>query len=465
MDKIGPAGLAIALALGGQAQGQTPDPPAATPTAQTGRPAPPPTAKLDASARQAIVAQAAKALRDGYVEPEVSERAAARIEHALAAGAYDSLESPAAFAQRLTADLAEVTHDKHLRIAAPGSPPPTGAPTAPPPDSDSGVVRADRLAGDIGYLEVIGFPPPEAFKAAIDRSMQALSGTRALIIDMRRNGGGSPPGVAYLVSFFVPGAAPVHVMNMMWRIPGTTQYRTDPTFTSPTPTSYLGKPIYVLTSPRTFSGGEEFCYDMQALKLAVLVGETTGGGANPGMGRPLASGLTMFLPAGKGVSAVTGGNWEGVGVKPDIAAPTDQALKVALEKLGQTPKSSEIGELSQASLFQMREAPLPGTEAALRRMIESAAAGKPDFDMLAPGFADIVRSQASMLAPRIVALGPIQSIKFLGPGMMGDRFEVTYAKGAQIWSLVLTSDGKVGGALFGPAPPAAPAPTPSPAAR
>ena len=242
MDKIGPAALALALVLGGQAQAQTTAPPVPTSEPKPVR-ANPPAGRLDAAARRAIVAQVASALRSAYVEPEVGERAAARIEHALAAGDYDSLEAPAAFAARLTSELAEVTHDKHLRIVAPGNPPPPGAPTGPPPDNDSGVVRADRLADNVGYLEVIGFPPPETFKAAIDRAMQPLSGTRALIIDMRRNGGGSPEGVAYLVSFFVDGKTPVHVMNMVWRKPGTTQFRTDPTFTSPTPASFLGKPI------------------------------------------------------------------------------------------------------------------------------------------------------------------------------------------------------------------------------
>ena len=208
----------------------------------------------------------------------------------------------------------------------------------------------------------------------------------------------------------------------------------------------------MLTSPRTFSGGEEFCYDLQALKRAVLVGEVTGGGANPGMGQPLAAGLSMFLPTGKGISAVTNANWEGVGVKPDIAAPAGQALKVALEQLGQAPTSTEVSALSEASLFHPREAPITGSEAALRHMIETTAAGSPDYDQLEPGFANLVRSQISMIAPRIAALGPIQSVKFLGPGMMGDRFEVTFANGAQDWVVDLTPDGKVGGAMFGPAP-------------
>jgi Peptidase family S41/N-terminal domain of Peptidase_S41 in eukaryotic IRBP len=454
-------GMTPPAAAGPAAPGQLPAPAA---DAGPARPAPDPAAPFDAAARHAIVAEIAKAMRDDYVEPDVGARAAAAIEIASGAGAYDALDTRAAFAGRLTADLAAVAHDKHLAISDPGAAPP-GPPPQPPPASESGVVRADRLAGNIGYIEIVGFPPPVAFKAPLDRAMAALADTRALVINMRRNGGGHPLGVAYLVSFFVDGRTPVHIMDILWRKPGTSDYRTDHDFTTPTPTAYLGKPVYVLTSARTFSGGEEFCYDMQTLKRAVLVGETTGGGANPGGARQLGAGLVMFLPMGKGLSPITGANWEGVGVKPDIAVPADQALKVALEKLGEKPPSRDIAALSKASLFHLRATPLPGAEAALRRMIETTARGQPDYDQYGPGLAEAVRSQLPAVQARLAALGPIQSVTFRGPSMIGgDSFEVKFANGALFWSISLTPDGKIGGANFTPAPPPTPAhPKPAPA--
>jgi hypothetical protein len=429
MEIVRPSALVLAVALATAAQGQPPSPPHAPTPLATERPpvAGEETAALDAATRQAVVGEIAKAMRDEYVEPEVGARAAEKVEQALAAGEYDGLQ-PTAFALRLTSDLAAVAHDKHLRVTAPGSGPPPGAPTGPPPINDSGIVRADRLAGDIGYIEIIGFPPPADFKAALDRAMSALSHTRALIVDMRRNGGGSPQGVAYLVSYFVDAKTPVHVMDLLWRKPGSSAYQTGQTFTSPTPTTYVGKPVYVLTSARTFSGGEEFCYDMQTMKLATLVGETTGGGANPGGPRALGAGLTIFLPSGKARSPITGTTWEGVGVSPDVAVASGLALKAALEKLGQSPQQTEIDALSQGGVFHMRDVALPGTEAALRRMIESAARGSPDYDQMTPEFADVVRQQAANIRPMISALGPIQSVIFRGPGMgQGDRYEVRFA--------------------------------------
>jgi hypothetical protein len=132
-----------------------------------------------------------------------------------------------------------------------------------------------------------------------------------------------------------------------------------------------------------------------------------------------------------------------------------------LEKLGQAPASSDIAALSQASLFRVRTTPQPGAEAALRRMIEGTQRGRPDYDRLAPGFARIVRHQIATIQPLLATLGPIQSVTYRGPNMDGDRFEVTFAKGAQLWSLSLTPDGKVAGALFGPAPPPSPPPAAS----
>ena len=171
----------------------------------------------------------------------------------------------------------------------------------------------------------------------------------------------------------------------------------------------------------------------------------------------------MFMPSGKARSPVTGRSWEGVGVIPDVASPADQALKIALEKLGQTPRSGDIAVLTQASLFQPRTTASPGAEAALRHMIEGTASGQPDYGQLVPAFAEVVRSQLTSIQPLLAGLGPIQSVTFRGVNMGYDSFEVRFAKGAQVWSLSLTPDGKVGGALFGPAPPDPPSP-PAPSA-
>jgi hypothetical protein len=410
---------------------------------------------LSAMARAEVVAKAAEALRARYIFPEAGETAARRIEAQLAAGAYKDLEAQA-LAEKMTADLQSVTKDKHMRVSAPGpAAPPPGA-SGPPPASEGGFVRADRLPGNIGYVEVIGFPPPGAFKPAADRAMAALQDTRALIIDERRNGGGSPDAVAYLVSFFLdPSKPPLLINDFSNRVPGKNEFTTNQVYSVNTPISYLGKPIYVLTSAQTFSGGEEFAYDMQAFKLGTLVGEVTGGGANPGGTGPIGSGFTLFVPNGRPTNPVTKTNWEGVGVIPEFKTAREDALQVAMEKLGQKVAARDIETLSQARLFAPRSTPLPGTEAMLRKLLAQLIAGAPDYDMLSPELANATRQQLPRMQGQFAGLGSIKSVMFVAVGAQGgDTFDVEFEKGAQRWSLSLSADGtKIEGARFGPAPP------------
>lgn len=372
-------------------------------------------ATLDEATRSSVVTKAADVLRNRYIFPEIAEQAAAKIEAQLAAGAYKELAQPRAFADKLTADLQSVTKDKHMRVSASGpapAPPAGEAPRQPPPRSEGGIVRADRLAGNIGYIEVSGFPPPGAFKAPVDKAMAQLADTKALIVDIRRNGGGSPDSVAYLVSFFLDGAKPPMLINdFVNRTPNTKDFTTRQSFSVKTPTSYLGKPVYVLTSPRTFSGGEEFAYDMQSFKLGTLVGETTGGGANPGGVTSIGPQFGLFVPNGRPINPVTKTNWEGVGVVPDVATPVEDALKVALEKLGQKPAAKDIDALSQAKLFEPRSTQQPGTEAALRRTIDELARGEPNYALMTPSMADTTRNQLATLAGTVSSLGELKSIR------------------------------------------------------
>ena len=413
-------------------------------------------APLDDAGRSATVAKAADLLRNRYIFPETGEAAAKKLEERLAAGAYKDLGA-GDFAQRLTADLYEVAKDKHMRVSAAGvaSPPPTGgAPMGPPPASEGGIVRADKLAGNIGYIEISGFPPPAAFKPALDRAMAALKDTKALIVDVRRNGGGSPETGAYFVSHFVDAPEPIVLMDFINRTPGTKEFTSRPSMSSKTPTTYYKKPVYVLTSARTFSGGEGTSYMLQAMKIATIVGETTGGGANPGGVMPIGPQLGLFMPGGRPVNPITRTNWEGVGVIPDIPTKAGDALKAALEKLGEKPAAGDINTLSRAKLFAPRSTPLPGTEAMLRKMLDQLARGEPDYNLMAPGLQNATREQLPMLQSRLKDLGPLKSVTFVGPGPQGgDTYDAEFEKGGQRWTLSLSADGKVDGSRFGPLPP------------
>jgi len=91
------------------------------------------------------------------------------------------------------------------------------------------------------------------------------------------------------------------------------------------------KPVYVLTSKRTFSAAENFAYDLQALKRVVVVGEPSGGGAHPNEVKKLTPHFAMSIAIGRSINPITNADWEGSGVIPDVPVPADRALEKALE--------------------------------------------------------------------------------------------------------------------------------------
>jgi C-terminal processing protease CtpA/Prc len=132
--------------------------------------------------------------------------------------------------------------------------------------------------------------------------------------------------VQLICSYFFDGE-PVHLNDLYYRPSDSThQYWTLPHVPGK---RYVGKDVYILTSSRTFSGAEEFSYNMKNLKRATIVGETTGGGAHPGGSVKLNDHFSVFLPVGRAINPITKTNWEGTGVSPHISCPSDQALKVA----------------------------------------------------------------------------------------------------------------------------------------
>lgn len=192
---------------------------------------------------------------------------------------------------------------------------------------NAGFEQVERLSGNVGYLEIRAFLDTADVRDVAATAFSFLGNTDALIIDLRRNGGGSPHSVAQ-VSSYLFGSEPVHLNSLYWR-PAN---RTDDFYTSRVvPGTRYGadRPIYVLTSRSTFSGAEEFAYNWQTRKRATIVGDTTGGGAHPGGPRRVTDHFAVWVPSGRAINPITKTNWERVGVRPDIAVASDRALRTA----------------------------------------------------------------------------------------------------------------------------------------
>jgi Peptidase family S41/N-terminal domain of Peptidase_S41 in eukaryotic IRBP len=286
-----------------------------------------------------IVQTAMAILRARYVFPDRAAQAAEQIEARLAAGEYDELDEHE-LAERLTSQLHAVCADKHLRVRVHPDRmrPPPGPADRQRARTDMramglldnfGIHRVERLEGNVGYVDLRRVALPQNAGASIAAAMELVSGTYALIFDLRRNGGGSPDGVVFWCSYLFDGPG-THFNDIFEAETGETRQFWSVSYVPGT--RYVDKPVYVLTSQETFSGGEDFCYTLQALGRAQLIGETTGGGAHPTGMRPLSPTMAISVPFARSVNPVTGTNWEGTGVVPDVSVPAAEAYDVAYVK-------------------------------------------------------------------------------------------------------------------------------------
>ncbi|HEX8636025.1 MAG TPA: S41 family peptidase [Pyrinomonadaceae bacterium] len=335
---------------------------------------------LDAATRTQVIEGVLQSLREGYVYPEVAARMEQAIRERAAKKEYESITSARQLVQTLTEHLQAVSRDKHLRVnyraavlkdgdipggarivrraidGGSGSPAGgagerriirepggTAATPAAPVDGAPAVVvrragggmgaasgnlgleKVEVLGGNLGLLDFSMFDGSDEANAKVSEAMNRLADTDALIIDLRRCRGGARRTITLLMSYFFDKS--VHLSSAYDRI-------TDSTHESWSHADvpgrrYGAKDVYILTSNFTFSAAEDISYTLKNLNRATIVGETTGGGAHPVMGRRLNDHFFVMVPFARYISPVTKTNWEGTGVEPDIKTPAPHALKVA----------------------------------------------------------------------------------------------------------------------------------------
>ncbi len=335
---------------------------------------------IDAATRKQVIEGIIKGLNENYIFPEVAKKMETMLRERVQKNEYDRITSAKEFATTLTTHLQEVSHDLHLRVRYSHQVIPNRERREPTPEEQAqyvkesqwqnfGFEKIERLRGNIGYLEMLGFFDARLGADTAVAAMNFLANSDALIVDLRRNGGGDPAMVALVTSYLFDSDT-VHLNDLYFRPSDSTrQWWTLPFV----PGKRLGKAkdVYVLTSKRTFSAAEEFTYNLKNLKRATIIGETTGGGAHPGGGVKLHDHFGVFLPTGRAINPISKTNWEGTGVKPDIEVPADQALKVAhltalnklLEKSAgaeETQRLKRIIEQIKSEMEEKKPNPTPG---------------------------------------------------------------------------------------------------------
>jgi hypothetical protein len=299
--------------------------------------------KISSETRARVVDGSIAMLNEFYVFPETAKKMEDALRTHEHQGDYDSITDGERFANKLTDDLQAVSHDKHLRVNfSPATLP--EAPPGPNPEAaaenrkqleriNCGFQKVEILGGNVGYLKFNMFADAEICGPTVTAAMNFLANSDALIIDLRENGGGQPDMVTLISSYLF--AEPTH-LNDLWERKGdkTRQFWTLPYVPGK---RLAGKPVYILTAKRTFSGAEEFTYNLKNLKRATIIGETTGGGAHPVSGHRVDDHFMIGVPFARAINPISKTNWEGTGVEPDVKVPAADALstaeKLASEKL------------------------------------------------------------------------------------------------------------------------------------
>ncbi len=323
---------------------------------------------LTESQRMAVIEKVGALLQERYVFPDLATKCVEHLCSELASGTFNDTTAPELFGQQLTDALFHISQDKHLvvrlrreeeRLAPKGTPHPLRNRKLSQQrnrEKNFGFERVERLDGNVGYLDLRYFAHPADAMDTAAAAMAFLEHTDALIFDLRRNGGGHPGMVHFLCSYLF--AEPTHLNSFYYREGARTEdYWTLPGVPG---TVVPDVPVFVLTSGDTFSGAEEFSYNLLTQERGTLVGETTRGGANPGQTLPVDEQFEVFIPIGRAINPITGTNWEGTGVQPHVAVDREQALEAALE----------LARPAAEAYRAQQRAPWTALEAAHRKALE-----------------------------------------------------------------------------------------------
>jgi Peptidase family S41 len=301
--------------------------------------------KLDATEKQRVVEAAIKNLKAHYFDPDVAQKMADALLAREKSGDDAAATDGSAFADLLTKQMRDVSHDMHLELAYSQDHLPAsrfdalGRPLGPTPDDHARYrkimeqenctfEKAQIVAHNIGYLKLNSFPDPSICRPKAVAAMASLNDADAIIFDLRDNRGGEPEMVALMAAYLFDRPE-------YWYNPreNTTQRSWTQ---SPVPGNKLAdKPVYVLTSARTFSGAEQFSYDLKMLKRATLVGETTGGAAHSGVFYRIDDHFGIAIPETKPINPFSKTDWAEKGLEPDVKVKAADALETAM-KLAQS---------------------------------------------------------------------------------------------------------------------------------
>ena len=245
------------------------------------------------------------------------------------AGKYAQAKRDGEFAEILNRDLFAMSHDLHLCLDVRAK---------SIRDERDPIAQSTFTERGIALIKLARFPAvrPEsdASTRSIVEAFRFATTASSVIIDIRHNPGGDGSSVALATSYLLANP-PVLLAIYRGRTPRTSNeswtWENLPGEVTASLRPLADKPVCVLVSKKTFSAAEEFAYNLQQLKRATIIGETTRGGAHPSRRYPITDNLTLTVPFAETINPISNANWEGVGVIPDIPCPASKALMHAID--------------------------------------------------------------------------------------------------------------------------------------
>lgn len=284
---------------------------------------------LTPAERQASLNGVVRVLNQEYVFPETALKVSALLQQQEQKGALADITSQEQFVEKVGALIRQHSGDGHLNlalIAEQGGVSHRLKETEQRKINNFAFEQARILPGNVGYLKLHKFWQAEAAHKVGHAALVFLSHSDHIVIDLRDSGGGSPQLVQYLISHFVPEG------TLLWEVFDRNGQNTEQVRSLAVPDSELlkTKPLFILQSKELASAGEFFSYTLQQLGRAVVIGETSAGLAHYTGASQVNDWLFVRIPMFRPVNPVTGNNFEGVGVEPNITVSSEMALYTAL---------------------------------------------------------------------------------------------------------------------------------------
>ena len=291
---------------------------------------------VDQADKEKIIREISKLFEEKYVISEVGEKCAKDIILALQSNVYDTLTDAKELAKKLTADLQKMTGDRHIKFrlieASDLGENQEGSLHHPVrlfrlmQKEHLGFTRLDWIEGEIGYLEIRRFYNPSEAKEMVISAMNFVAGANAIIIDLRENQGGAGELLPFFCSYFFEELT--QLSSYYSREDDFTQEFW--TFDNFSDKRFIDVPLYILTSKNTFSAAEMLAYDLKVSHRAILIGDSTGGGAHSVDLFKIDDRFEIYISTSRAIHPFTNSNWEGIGVVPDILVPPETALDTAI---------------------------------------------------------------------------------------------------------------------------------------